>query len=54
LSHANANGKGRALMNWVIRFLDDYDREKSEIFGRDLQKPVGEFKTINSLLMTKY
>jgi hypothetical protein len=29
-------------------------REKSEISGRDLQKPFGEFKTISSLLMTKY
>ncbi len=30
------------------------EREKSEISGRDLQKPFGEFKTVNSILLTKY
>jgi hypothetical protein len=29
-------------------------RKESEISGRDLQKPFGEFKTINSILLTKY
>ena len=43
---------------WIDnQVLDDYDcqkREKrSEISGRDLQKPFREFKTVNSILMTK-
>ena len=28
--------------------------QKSEISGRDLQIPFGEFKTVNSILLTKY
>ncbi len=27
--------------------------KRGEISARDLQKPFGEFKTINSMLMTK-
>ncbi len=41
----------------IIRSLDDQSwekREKSEISGRDLQKPFGEFKTVNFILLTKY
>jgi hypothetical protein len=30
------------------------EKRGSEISGRDLQKPFEEFKTVNSLLMTKY
>jgi len=30
------------------------EREKSEISGRDLRKPFWEFKTVNSILLTKY
>jgi hypothetical protein len=29
-------------------------RENSEISGRDLQKPFWEFKTVNSIILTKY
>jgi hypothetical protein len=28
-------------------------KRRGEIPGRDLQKPFGEFKTVNSLLITK-
>jgi hypothetical protein len=38
----------------VIRSLDLSKREKSEISGRDLQKSFEEFKTVNSILLTKY
>jgi hypothetical protein len=30
------------------------EKEKSEISARDLQKPAREFKTVNSIMMTKY
>jgi hypothetical protein len=30
------------------------EKRRSEISGRDLQKPFGEFKTINSLQADKY
>jgi hypothetical protein len=30
------------------------EKRRSEISGRDLQKPFGEFKTINSLQDDKY
>ncbi len=57
MSHANAKGKGINSIGWVgnqvFRCLDQEMREKSEISGRDLQKPFGEFKTVNSMLMTK-
>jgi hypothetical protein len=55
LSHVNAKGKGINSKGWVgnqvFRWLD---REKSEISARDLQKPFEEFKTVNSILLTKY
>jgi hypothetical protein len=30
--------------SWVIRSLDRLKKERSEISGRDLQKPFGELK----------
>jgi hypothetical protein len=30
------------------------EKEKSEISTRDLQKPAREYKTVNSIMMTKY
>jgi hypothetical protein len=57
MSHANAKGKGINSEGWVgnqvFRCLDQEKREKSKISGRDLQKPFGEFKTVNSMLMAK-
>jgi hypothetical protein len=52
LSHVNAKGMG--TNGWVIGSLDWLKKKRrgirrSEISGRDLQKPFGEFKTINSL-----
>jgi hypothetical protein len=44
----------RAPMNWVIRSLDKLKKKRSEISGRDLQKPFGELKTVNSLQDDKY
>jgi hypothetical protein len=38
----------------VISSLDKLKRKRSEISGRDLQKPFGEFKTVNSLQDDKY
>jgi hypothetical protein len=38
----------------VIRSLDKLKRKRSEISGRDLQKPFGEFKNRNSLQDDKY
>jgi hypothetical protein len=38
----------------VIRFLDKLKKKRSEIFGRDLQKPFGELKNRNSLQDDKY
>ena len=29
-------------------------RKEWDLWGRDLQKPFGEFKTVNSILLTKY
>jgi hypothetical protein len=49
-----ANAKGKGTDDWVIRSLDWLKKKRSEISGRELQKPFGEFKTVNSLLMTKY
>jgi hypothetical protein len=38
------------LGNQVFRLLvSTKEKRRSEISGRDLQKPFGEFKTINSL-----
>jgi hypothetical protein len=58
MNHANAKGKGINPKGWVgnqvFRRLDQEKREHSEISGRDLQKPFGEFKTVNSMLLTKY
>ena len=36
----------RLIGNQVFRLAEE---ERSEISGRDLQKPFGEFKTVNSL-----
>jgi hypothetical protein len=52
-------GKGhRWIGNQVFRCLESRkekrSKRRSEISARDLQKPVAEFKIINSLLMTKY
>ncbi len=47
LSHANAKGKG----------IDSEGSEKSKIMRSEEEiprKPFGEFKTINSILLTKY
>jgi hypothetical protein len=54
LSHANAKGKGINSESWVgnqvFRQLGlRKEKRRSEISGRDLQKPFGEFKTIHSL-----
>jgi hypothetical protein len=44
-------GEGHQLIgNQVFRLAEE---KKSEISGKDLQKPFGEFKTVKSLLMTK-
>jgi hypothetical protein len=41
--------------NQVFRLTEEEKKKRrSAISGRDLQKPFGEFKTVNSLLMTKY
>ncbi len=49
------NAKGKGVDEWVIRSLDKLKKKRrSEISERDLQKPFGKFKTVNSLLMTKY
>jgi hypothetical protein len=34
-------------------FSLDKEKEKSEISARDLRKPAREFKTVNSIMMTK-
>jgi hypothetical protein len=52
LSRANAKGMGTDGL--VIRSLDYLKRKRSEISGRDLQKPFGEFKNRNSLKDDKY
>jgi hypothetical protein len=54
-----ANGKGMGTNesgNQVFRLAEEEKKKKrrSEISGRDLQKPFGEFKTINSLQDDKY
>ncbi len=49
-----ANVKGTGTNDWVIRTLDLLKKKISEISGRDLQKPFGEFKTVNSLQDDKY
>jgi hypothetical protein len=54
MSHANAKGKGINSEGWVgNQVFRRLDQETSEISGRDLQKPFGEFKTVNFMLMTK-
>jgi hypothetical protein len=37
------------LGNQVFRLAEEEQKIRSEISGRDLQKPFGEFKTENSL-----
>jgi hypothetical protein len=44
-----ANAKGTGTNDWVIRYLDELKKKRSEISGRDLQKPFGEFENKNSL-----
>jgi hypothetical protein len=48
----------RASMDWYsglkISKRDEEEKKRSKISGRDLKKTFGEFKTVNSLLMTKY
>jgi len=59
LSHVHAKGK-RALIPKVgllgcFSLVKVREKsQKSEISARDLQKPFEEFKTINSILLTKY
>jgi hypothetical protein len=53
-----AKGKGIKSKDWVgnqvFRQLGlRKEKRRSEISARDLQKPFGEFKTVNSMLMTK-
>jgi hypothetical protein len=52
LSHANA--KGMDTYDWVIRSLDYLKKKRSEISGRDPQKPFKELKNRNSLQDDKY
>jgi hypothetical protein len=43
------------LGNQVFRLAEEEKKKRrSEISGRDLQKPFGEFKTVNSLQDDKY
>ncbi len=53
-----ANGKGTGtneLGNQVFRLAEEEKKKRrSEISGKDLQKPFGEFKTVNSLQDDKY
>jgi hypothetical protein len=43
------------LGNQVFRLLvSTKEKRRSEISGRDLQKPFGELKTVNSLQDDKY
>ena len=44
------NAKEKDTDGLVIRSLDDYDWQMSEISARNLHKRFGEFKTINSPL----
>ncbi len=46
--------KGHQWIWLVIRSLDLLKKKRSEISGRDLQKPVGEFKNRNTLQDDKY
>jgi hypothetical protein len=57
LSHAIAKGKGikskGSFSNLVFRQLGlRKEKRRREISARDLQKPFGEFKTVNSMMMT--
>jgi hypothetical protein len=59
LSHANAKGKGINSKGWVgnqvFRQLGlRKEKRRSEISARDLQKPFGELKIVNSLQDYKY
>jgi hypothetical protein len=55
LSCANAKGEQAPLpMDGLIRSLYYLKKKRSEISGRDLQKPFGEFKNRNSLQDGKY
>jgi len=48
-------GKGcQWFGNRVFRLGSRKEKKESEISGRDLQKPFEEFKTVNSILLTKY
>ena len=49
-------GKGYQWVgNWVFRLGSIKElRKEWDLLGRDLQKPFGEFKTVNSILLTKY
>jgi hypothetical protein len=52
LSLANSKGKGT---NWIgNRVFRLGSRKEWDLLGRDLQKPFGGFKTVNSILLTKY
>jgi hypothetical protein len=45
------------LGNQVFRLAEEEKkkrRRRSEISARDLQKPAREFKTVNSIILTKY
>jgi hypothetical protein len=43
------------LDNQIFRLNEEEKKKRrSEISGRDLQKPFGEFKTVNSLQDDKY
>jgi hypothetical protein len=55
-SLVNAKGKGTngLVGNQVFRWLDWEKREKSEISAREFQKTFEEFKTVISILLTKY
>ncbi len=59
LSHVNAKVKSINSEGWVgnqvFRLAEEGKKKKrSEISGRDLQKPFGEFKNENSLQDDKY
>jgi hypothetical protein len=58
-SHGNAKGKGINYKGWVNNQVfrlaeEEKKKRRSEISGRDLQKPFEEFKIRSSLQDDKY
>jgi hypothetical protein len=52
-SLANVNGTGTNELGIQVFRLAEEEKKKGDLW-RDLQKPFGEFKTVNSLQDDKY